>query len=121
MSPRPADYREPRANPRRARGEAEGAAGAVAPLACALHPDPLHRIGQHTGRPWPHPQRMHPTSPFKPQRRALLLSPALAALAAPLAADAAGPAAAPKVLRVAFSSAETSFDPARISDQIGRA
>ena len=63
---------------------------------------------------------MHPTSPFDPQRRALLLSPALATLAAPLAVDAAGPAAARKVLRVAFSSAETSFDPARISDLYSR-
>lgn len=64
---------------------------------------------------------MHPTSPFDPQRRALLLSPTLATLAAALpAASIAAPAAAPKVLRIAFSSAETGFDPARISDLYSR-
>jgi ABC-type transport system substrate-binding protein len=66
------------------------------------------------------PRKLHAAPPRSRQRRALLLG----GLAAPLAG--AGPAAAaaqatgPKVLRVMFNSAETSFDPARISDLYSR-
>jgi ABC-type transport system substrate-binding protein len=69
---------------------------------------------------------MSETSPRRPprsrRRRALVLgglaAPAVAAL--PGAAAAATPGAAPKVLRVMFNSAETSFDPSRISDLYSR-
>lgn len=62
-----------------------------------------------------------PHLPRNRQRRALLLG----ALAAPLAQAPTGalaqlPPAQPKVLRVMLNSAETSFDPARISDLYSR-
>ncbi len=62
------------------------------------------------------PDAKHPRSR---RRRALLLG----GLGAPLAgagAAAAQPGTAPKLLRVMFNSAETSFDPARISDLYSR-
>ena len=61
-----------------------------------------------------------PNPPRSPQRRALLQGAlALPLTAAAGAAQAAQPAAA-KVLRVSFNSAETSFDPSRISDLYSR-
>ena len=53
-------------------------------------------------------------------RRRELLGAALLAAGAPGLAGAASAATAPKVLRVAFNSAETGFDPAKISDLYSR-
>jgi len=56
------------------------------------------------------------------KRRSVLAAPALALIAAPQArADqAANGTALPKILRVAFNTAETTFDPAQISDLYSR-
>jgi len=62
----------------------------------------------------PHPDGGAPSGP----RRALLMSPLAAAL--PGAVLGSDEPSARKVLRVAFSSAETSFDPARIIDLYSR-
>ena len=68
------------------------------------------------------PRPPRPSTPRSRRRRALLLGglagPGLAALAGPAVATA--PAAGPKVLRLMFNAAETSFDPARISDLYSR-
>ena len=61
-----------------------------------------------------------PASPRNRRRRALLQGALTLPLAGPAAAAAAASAADPKVLRVCFNSAETSFDPARISDLYSR-
>ena len=75
--------------------------------------------------PSSHPE-LPATPPVEPslatglQRRALLALPLAAAL--PLDASAAADTAAPrKTLRVMMNSAETSFDPARITDLYSRA
>ena len=58
-----------------------------------------------------------PSTPPRSRRRRALVGSLAGGLAAPaLAATGANAAAGPKVLRVMFNSAETSFDPARISD-----
>ena len=55
------------------------------------------------------------------KRRHVLFAPALAALASPAPADnGVTPGAPRKVLHVAFSTAETTFDPAQISDLYSR-
>ena len=67
------------------------------------------------------PRPRPPTPPRSVRRRTLLLG-GLAAPAALNAVNALAADSAPtKVLRVAFNSAETSFDPARISDIYSRA
>ena len=64
------------------------------------------------------------TPPRSRRRRALLVGGLTGGLTAPAlattGANVANPAASPKVLRVMFNSAETSFDPARISDLYSR-
>ena len=60
----------------------------------------------------------HSAAPADLRRRTLLASPA--ALAWPFSAATAAGDGARKVLRVAFSSAETTFDPARIIDLYSR-
>jgi ABC-type transport system substrate-binding protein len=64
------------------------------------------------------------TPPRSRRRRALLVGGLTGGLTAPAlattGANVANPAAGPKVLRVMFNSAETSFDPARISDLYSR-
>ena len=55
------------------------------------------------------------------KRRQVLFAPALAVLAQPSPADDGADAAAPrKILRVAFNTAETSFDPVQIVDLYSR-
>ncbi len=68
------------------------------------------------------PRQDPPTPPRSRRRRALLVGGLAAPLAVPLAAPAAAAAAggSPKLLRVMFNSAETSFDPSRISDLYSR-
>ncbi len=61
-----------------------------------------------------------PVDPSRLRRRSLLLAAPLAA-AWPLGSRSADGAALDKTLRVAFSAAETSFDPARIVDLYSRA
>ncbi len=65
------------------------------------------------------PRTTQPAPPRSRQRRALLLGGLAAPLATPGTAQVA-PQAPAKVLRVMFNSAETSFDPARISDLYSR-
>ena len=71
-------------------------------------------------RPSERPCRGPSKGPRNPQRRALLLGGLAAPLAGPLSATATAAASGAKVLRVMFNSAETSFDPARISDLYSR-
>ena len=69
------------------------------------------------------PRQRPPSLPSQPrcrQRRALLQGALALPLAGAAGAGAAAPAGEPKVLRVMFNSAETSFDPARISDLYSR-
>ncbi|MDH4392802.1 MAG: ABC transporter substrate-binding protein [Aquabacterium sp.] len=65
---------------------------------------------------------MPPPPPLRSRRRRTLVGSLAGGLAAPALAAGAGTAAAagPKVLRVMFNSAETGFDPARISDLYSR-